>query len=46
MYTTNITWVNGRPTEVITVKHSDNSTITTTLNWINGSLESVTKTSL
>jgi hypothetical protein len=45
MYTTNITWVDGKPTQVVTVKDSNSVTVTTTLNWVNGFLESVTKIS-
>lgn len=43
LYTTNITWDNGVPTEVETLNHSNGLTATTTLEWVNGKLVSIDK---
>lgn len=43
LFTTNVTWLNGLPMTIATQNHSNGIIATTTLNWSNGSLESVDK---
>ena len=43
LFTTNITWANGVPSIVTTTNHTNGIIATTTLEWVNGSLASVSK---